>query len=152
MMDVQNMQSGRRGLVRRRRNNDKKALKVVYISSPMKVKTCASKFRALVQELTGKDSDIARLMDANGGEYSPTASEQISTNPVDDRETSSSAKEELSPAKLSGSVFGETFDYDDHYHHNFVVPQMDESFFGMFPSNMFLENSLFDALRCSNGP
>ncbi|GKU91372.1 hypothetical protein SLEP1_g5257 [Rubroshorea leprosula] len=42
-----------------RRNSPKNGIKVVYISSPMKVKTCASKFRALVQELTGKDSEAA---------------------------------------------------------------------------------------------
>ncbi|TXG49157.1 hypothetical protein EZV62_025032 [Acer yangbiense] len=41
----------------KRKRCNKKGVKVVYISSPMKVKTCASKFRALVQELTGKDSD-----------------------------------------------------------------------------------------------
>ncbi|KAJ7949368.1 Sigma factor binding protein 1, chloroplastic [Quillaja saponaria] len=46
-----------------------KGIKVVYISSPMKVETSASKFRALVQELTGQDSDTARLMEleANNG-------------------------------------------------------------------------------------
>ncbi|KAL5720132.1 hypothetical protein ACHQM5_012828 [Ranunculus cassubicifolius] len=34
----------------------KKPVKVVYISNPMKVKTSASEFRSLVQELTGRDS------------------------------------------------------------------------------------------------
>ncbi|KAJ8773980.1 hypothetical protein K2173_009411 [Erythroxylum novogranatense] len=43
-----------------------KGIKVVYISSPMKVKASASEFRALVQQLTGKDSDATRFMDANG--------------------------------------------------------------------------------------
>lgn len=42
-------------------------LKVVYISTPMKVKTHASKFREIVQELTGKYSDVARIMEATGG-------------------------------------------------------------------------------------
>ncbi|CAK9316424.1 unnamed protein product [Citrullus colocynthis] len=37
--------------------------KVVYISSPMKVKTSASKFRSLVQKLTGQDSDAERFME-----------------------------------------------------------------------------------------
>ncbi|XP_028770061.1 sigma factor binding protein 1, chloroplastic-like [Neltuma alba] len=36
----------------------KKDIKVTYISSPMKVKTSASNFRALVQELTGQDSNV----------------------------------------------------------------------------------------------
>ncbi|KAL1821002.1 hypothetical protein DCAR_0417374 [Daucus carota subsp. sativus] len=35
----------------------KKPVKVVYISNPMKVNTSASQFRALVQELTGRDAD-----------------------------------------------------------------------------------------------
>ncbi|GLT93272.1 hypothetical protein SLE2022_110730 [Rubroshorea leprosula] len=60
---------------RRRNSTTKKGFKVVYISSPIEVKTCASNFRALVQELTGKDSDsdaaataATRLMDnPNGG-------------------------------------------------------------------------------------
>ncbi|KAL1292169.1 hypothetical protein HN51_060594 [Arachis hypogaea] len=36
--------------------------KVTYISSPMKVKTSASKFRAVVQELTGQDSNVADVI------------------------------------------------------------------------------------------
>ncbi|KAG4947317.1 hypothetical protein AAZX31_15G218900 [Glycine max] len=38
---------------------DKKEIKVTYISSPVKVKTSASNFRALVQELTGQYSNVA---------------------------------------------------------------------------------------------
>lgn len=34
-----------------------KPIKVVYISNPMKVKTSAAGFRALVQELTGRDAE-----------------------------------------------------------------------------------------------
>ena len=45
-----------------------KVIKVVYIAGPMKVKTSASKFRDLVQELTGQDSDTARYMEVNGGD------------------------------------------------------------------------------------
>ncbi|XP_057730731.1 uncharacterized protein LOC130946067 [Arachis stenosperma] len=44
---------------RERKTGDKKEIKVTYISSPMKVKTNASNFRALVQELTGQDSNVA---------------------------------------------------------------------------------------------
>lgn len=40
---------------------NKKEVKVTYISSPMKVKTSASNFRALVQELTGQDSNVADM-------------------------------------------------------------------------------------------
>lgn len=40
---------------------------MVYISSPMKVKTSASEFRALVQELTGRDSDAERSFETING-------------------------------------------------------------------------------------
>ena len=42
------------------------AMKVVYISTPMKVKTSASKFRAIVQELTGRESDVVGIMESYG--------------------------------------------------------------------------------------
>lgn len=38
--------------------NKKKPVKVVYIANPVKVKTSASDFRALVQELTGQESNV----------------------------------------------------------------------------------------------
>ncbi|KAL2326349.1 hypothetical protein Fmac_025407 [Flemingia macrophylla] len=41
---------------------DKKEIKVTYISSPVKVKASASNFRALVQELTGRYSNVAETM------------------------------------------------------------------------------------------
>ncbi|XP_062175006.1 uncharacterized protein LOC133880135 [Alnus glutinosa] len=47
----------------------KKPIKVVYISTPMKVKTSASKFRDLVQELTGQDSDTTRYAEVNGADH-----------------------------------------------------------------------------------
>ncbi|BFG20505.1 hypothetical protein CerSpe_067790 [Prunus speciosa] len=51
---------------KQRKRSRSKGVKVVYISSPMKVKTSASKFRALVQELTGRDSDAERFMETKG--------------------------------------------------------------------------------------
>lgn len=36
-----------------------KGVKVVYISSPMKLTASAEEFRAIVQELTGRDSNVA---------------------------------------------------------------------------------------------
>ncbi|CAO2816127.1 unnamed protein product [Amaranthus hypochondriacus] len=44
------------------------ALKVVYISTPMKVTTSASNFRETVQELTGRESDVVKIMDSYGGQ------------------------------------------------------------------------------------
>ncbi|KAL8117111.1 hypothetical protein AgCh_015132 [Apium graveolens] len=53
------MKKGRRKMS----NSDKKSVKVVYISTPLKVNISASNFRALVQELTGRDSDMSRFDD-----------------------------------------------------------------------------------------
>ncbi|PNT73059.1 hypothetical protein BRADI_2g52881v3 [Brachypodium distachyon] len=56
----------------------KKPIKVVYISNPMRVKTSAAGFRALVQELTGRDADPSKYStDDDGGaaqELSPEGS------------------------------------------------------------------------------
>ncbi|XP_028089934.1 uncharacterized protein LOC114290263 [Camellia sinensis] len=46
-----------------KRKSSEISVKVVHISSPVKVKTSASKFRALVQELTGRDSDVSRFVE-----------------------------------------------------------------------------------------
>ncbi|PON98753.1 VQ motif containing protein [Trema orientale] len=59
------------------KRNRRKGVKVVYISSPMKVKTSASKFRALVQELTGINSDAERFIEMNG----------VGDNPPDHRQS-----------------------------------------------------------------
>jgi VQ motif len=40
----------------------KKPLKVVYISNPVKLTATAAQFRAVVQELTGRDSNVAETM------------------------------------------------------------------------------------------
>lgn len=110
----------------------KKAVKVVYISSPMKVKTSASEFRALVQELTGKDSDACRLMDVNGAQNSP---EVLDRRPADDHNESTFPlmnSYHESSSTSSGSVFEP---YDG------LFPSMDGSFMGMFQSNFFHESS-----------
>ncbi|KAL8114922.1 hypothetical protein AgCh_021670 [Apium graveolens] len=44
---------------------NKKPVKVVYVSTPVKVNISASNFRALVQELTGRESDLSRFDDFN---------------------------------------------------------------------------------------
>ncbi|RYR44179.1 hypothetical protein Ahy_A08g040560 isoform A [Arachis hypogaea] len=62
---------------RERKTGDKKEIKVTYISSPMKVKTNASNFRALVQELTGQDSNVAdNDTNNNGADYDEHVSSQ----------------------------------------------------------------------------
>ncbi|KAL8136177.1 hypothetical protein AgCh_010688 [Apium graveolens] len=47
-----------------KKSKTKAQVKVVYISNPMKVNTSASQFRALVQQLTGRDSEDVPAEDA----------------------------------------------------------------------------------------
>ncbi|KAK1650541.1 hypothetical protein QYE76_068346 [Lolium multiflorum] len=48
-----------KGSCKRRRGGGGKGIKVVYISSPMKLTASAEEFRAVVQELTGRYSNVA---------------------------------------------------------------------------------------------
>ncbi|KAF5952495.1 hypothetical protein HYC85_010439 [Camellia sinensis] len=52
-----------------KRKSSEISVKVVHISSPVKVKTSASKFRALVQELTGRDSDVSRFVEETNSHH-----------------------------------------------------------------------------------
>ncbi|XVF00222.1 hypothetical protein REPUB_Repub03eG0266400 [Reevesia pubescens] len=116
-----------------RRSNSKKDIKVVYISSPMKVKTCVSQFRSLVQELTGKDSDVAvRFMDNNdSSESSPTNSD--ATRVADDHHGLG--------LPLANSNHESVFQpFDDGL-------MSEGSFLGMFTSNLFHDPSQLDAIR-----
>ncbi|XWS57022.1 hypothetical protein CRYUN_Cryun09bG0136100 [Craigia yunnanensis] len=115
-----------------KRRNCKKDIKVVYISSPMKVKICASQFRALVQELTGKDSDAdVRFMDNyDSCENSPTNSD--ATRVVDDRDLR---------LPLANSNHESLFEpFDDGL-------MWEGSFMGMFTSNLLHDPSQLDAIR-----
>ncbi|KAG0447146.1 hypothetical protein HPP92_028457 [Vanilla planifolia] len=47
---------------KKKKQNLQQPLKVVYISNPMRVTTSPSGFRAIVQELTGRHSDIAEIL------------------------------------------------------------------------------------------
>ncbi|KAH1038099.1 hypothetical protein J1N35_039842 [Gossypium stocksii] len=109
-----------------KRRDCKKDIKVVYISSPMKVKTCASQFRALVQKLTGKDSNAAvRFMDNddNVSDHSPAYSDSTR----DDRVL------ELPFANSNHQSMFESYD--------------EGSFWGMFTSNLFHDPSQLDTFR-----
>lgn len=60
-----------------------KGIKVVYISSPMKLTASAEEFRAVVQELTGRDSNVADHDLDGGGAYhvgAPSSSSSSSSS------------------------------------------------------------------------
>ncbi|EXB62680.1 hypothetical protein L484_023976 [Morus notabilis] len=86
-----------------KRSRRNKGVKVVYISSPMKVKTSASEFRALVQELTGRNSDAERFMEEINGVG-------INTANLDDQD-------QHQMMMKSGSVEGGSHE-SDHYNFN----------------------------------
>ncbi|KAL5743709.1 hypothetical protein ACOSQ2_026825 [Xanthoceras sorbifolium] len=135
-----------------------KPIKVVYISNPMKVKTCASKFRALVQELTGQDAPL------------PDPTKFKTTHTGDDHVTSAANNQ---TALLDAANTTSTVIDDDDHHALEEVPMVDpspsrhhqpqncdfsfepfdddhgmlENFSGIFASTLFCESSQFDGLR-----
>ncbi|OIW15476.1 hypothetical protein TanjilG_32880 [Lupinus angustifolius] len=87
MNSVQQRTPTKRSKPKKKNQNNIKPMKVVYISNPMKVKTSASKFRALVQELTGQDAesppDPSRFQESghdNDGDCNTSGYKMISDN------------------------------------------------------------------------
>lgn len=115
----------------------KKQIKVVYISNPVRVKVSASQFRALVQGLTGRDSDLAevekilaidgvdelrRARDreiAEAADYVPRPVRPVSA--AGDHEGAESSASTGSELELFDGVF---------------TPEMMENFIGLSPSPM----------------
>ncbi|XP_060169088.1 uncharacterized protein LOC132599958 [Lycium barbarum] len=131
-------------------NSKKSNVKVVYISTPMKVKTSATRFRSLVQELTGRDSDIARIMETNGmtefedihHELLPTKSSSPSPSP------SPSPSSSLLPAKsssYSSSVSSESNYFMEPNFNDLFSGQMEEQFLDLLAnSSNYLPSSSID--------
>lgn len=121
-------------------------VKVVYISNPMKVKTSASQFRALVQQLTGRDADTTLVhtycaTDRVGGRgrdhqelMVPHAVDQVK------EEEHALVKDEV-PTTLvqSSSELGNGSDlsFDD----DVFMPQMLDNFPDFLPSNFWYEST-----------
>ncbi|KAK4803379.1 hypothetical protein SAY86_001582 [Trapa natans] len=90
---------------KRSASRSKKGVKVVYISSPMKVKTSATQFRMIVQELTGRDSDVASIMEGAGASGS-----EVRWNRIGDAFHLNTAEEDKQ-CQLKGTACGDIF-YD----------------------------------------
>lgn len=123
-------------------NSKKSNVKVVYISTPMKVKTSASRFRSLVQELTGRDSDIERIMENNGSITEFEDIHHVHNNDVNElpaKSTSTSPSSSLLLAKSSDSspISSESNNY-------FMEPNFDD----LFSSQM--EEQFLSLLASSN--
>ncbi|XP_022897611.1 sigma factor binding protein 1, chloroplastic-like [Olea europaea var. sylvestris] len=143
-MDISSVQRGMESKKKTRRNNKSNSLKVVYISSPMKVKTCASRFRSLVQELTGRHSDVSRYMETNGADadFHEIVCEDDRVLPkstVDDEHASliSSMDSRESPTTTSSDSFLEPID-------SVFSSQMDNQFGGFLPSSLLYDSRQFD--------
>ncbi|XP_010245501.1 PREDICTED: sigma factor binding protein 1, chloroplastic-like [Nelumbo nucifera] len=120
-----------------------KPIKVVYISNPMKVKTSASQFRALVQELTGRDSDetdATRFSDFDSVDGVQVVPDQVAKVTYDDSpEIPRVDTYQESPASSDSNLF-EPFN-------DVFTPQMLESFAGFFPSSLTTESLQVDIFR-----
>lgn len=98
-----------------------KGVKVVYISSPMKLTASAEEFRAVVQELTGRDSNVAdHDLDLDGAAcYSYSSFQRVVSPTATPTETAAAAAaaaagpRALSPTtKDAGPVRRRTPEYD----------------------------------------
>ncbi|KAI3472279.1 hypothetical protein Pfo_029767 [Paulownia fortunei] len=129
-------------------------LKVVYITNPIKFTASASEFRALVQELTGQDSDMAEsarfaVDDGVGGSQGKVAN--AGKVAVEDNVH---ALEEVTKIRRTcdgvvvqkgsdPSTFGSYDDDDDA----FCSPQMMDSFPGLMASDLWHEAAHLDVLK-----
>lgn len=118
-----------------------KPIKVVYISNPMKVKTSASQFRALVQELTGQDAELpdpTKFQGSDGGDQT------VLSDPMMGDHEHSQVVPVVDPGlEQPQRNLGYEFEpLDDVF-----TPQMIESLSGLLPTSVFYESSQVDVLR-----
>ncbi|CAN8279637.1 unnamed protein product [Cochlearia groenlandica] len=105
-----------------------KHIKVRYISNPMRVKTCASKFRELVQELTGQDSVV---------DLQP---EPVFTSPSSDH-VPSPVSENIEPRGFHQEpLVGDYYEPLDDEEDVFLLPHMSAGFNGFFSNGFFNVN------------
>jgi len=119
----------------------KKPMKVVYISNPMKFKASASEFRALVQELTGQDSELpdpSKFVDSDGhdrdvgGNYQtvPNASKSVVVDGGHALEVPIEDPSQVQPERQDAPF--ESFD-------DVFMPQMLEDISEKMPSKLWYE-------------
>ncbi|KAL5546605.1 hypothetical protein UlMin_006292 [Ulmus minor] len=138
-----------------------KPIKIVYISNPMMVKTSASEFRALVQELTGQNAEYPDPTKFPATDYNVGGSNHLlghqdhdlpksgdhdldsiaaaKTTALAATETSSS-REQAAESSSSVSTWNELFDEE------IFMPQTIESFSGILPSSVWYDSHV-DMLR-----
>ncbi|XP_072975810.1 sigma factor binding protein 2, chloroplastic-like [Typha angustifolia] len=125
----------------------KKPIKVVYISNPMKVKATAEEFRTLVQELTGRDSNVADLSKFpgpdDGGESRLSAPAPHTDTTATLNPGSSSDHGGVDPCETGYKTAVNPFDMlDDAF-----APQMLDNLPGFSPSAGFFDRYGYGGLR-----
>ncbi|OMP03912.1 VQ motif-containing protein [Corchorus capsularis] len=135
---VNSLQQSKKGKSKKKKNNNSKpAVKVVYISNPMKLKISASKFRAIVQELTGQDAELptdpTKFTDTDddndgdcggGGGY-----QKVPDAPLVQEVPRVEQADEQRPS-ISSTV--------ESFEEAFITPQMLENLTGYFPPSLLL--------------
>ncbi|XP_014489737.1 sigma factor binding protein 2, chloroplastic [Vigna radiata var. radiata] len=118
-----------------KKKNTPHPVKVVYISNPMKIKTSASEFRALVQELTGQDAQSPpNPTRFHALDSSDDSSSDKVTN-VDDhfiplpKDPNNSVQHQPQPSSSFEAP-------DDHV----FTPQMIDSISSLLPASLFYES------------
>ncbi|GMH20199.1 hypothetical protein Nepgr_022040 [Nepenthes gracilis] len=100
----------------------KKPLKVVYFSNPVRITTTAAEFRALVQELTGRDAESPdpHKLSFIAGESQAAAMAMEKAGYGDHGKMLEVPEEEVDPAQvlLSSDLYFEPFDDDVPVLHN----------------------------------
>ncbi|KAI5317847.1 PREDICTED: sigma factor binding [Prunus dulcis] len=125
----------------------KQGIKVVYISNPMKVRTSASEFRALVQELTGQDSELpdpARFLEHSSAEDNNSTAQVGGHHHHDALDLvvadAASPPAQEQPAESSSSNVNTQYP-DDELYDDLFVPEMMDSFGGFLPSSVLYGSS-----------
>ncbi|KAJ3669184.1 hypothetical protein LUZ60_011134 [Juncus effusus] len=95
----------------------KKAVKVVYIANPLKVKASATEFRALVQELTGRDSDPSKYIAVEDTKNQIAVEETENHTAIEDTENQAINEVQYPSSSVEGACKSEenSFEMIDNY-------------------------------------
>ncbi|THU68557.1 hypothetical protein C4D60_Mb08t05150 [Musa balbisiana] len=108
----------------------KKTVKVVYISNPMRFTTSVAKFRALVQKLTGRDSNVGDT-DATSMVFEGLEKPSVQPAPGSGVATDNTGMDARTATATASAPF-EMFD-DDVF-----TPEMLDNFPGLQQSTLFV--------------
>jgi VQ motif len=107
----------------------KKPIKVVYISNPMKVKANTADFRALVQELTGRDADPSKYAATEDAGDFMVLSPQAAASMASSSETTQAATGMEEASKIGDGAL-------DSIDEDVSTPQLIDNYSVFSPSTM----------------